>query len=178
MKKKLISFVFIITSFIIIFNVYNKIMFDINEQVKVNGYYQNNSSFKRDESCVLKIEKINLENLVIKAEDDYKNLDDGLVYYKHLIPNDKIVIFGHSGMGIGTYFNRLESLKKNDLAYLYIKDIIYVYVVYGTYLVDEENLFILKEEENSGKLLLVTCDKKDKRKRLVVELRLKSTKNP
>lgn len=178
MKKRIISFVFIVTSLFILIGALSYVSFRVNERIKVKGYYENNTKSNYKDNFVLKIDKINLEYLVTKSGKHYENLNDGLIFYESFNPKDKIIIFGHSGMGVGTYFNRLDELRKKDVAYLYIKDNVYVYEVYNTYLVNDNALAILKEEENSGKLLLVTCDKKDKRKRLVVELRLKSTKNP
>ena len=45
------------------------------------------------------------------------------------------------------------------------------------YDVKKEDIFILENEYNSYKLLLITCNKKIKNNRLVIELKLKSAKN-
>lgn len=135
--------------------------------------YSNNSSYNKLKNSLLEIPKIGLSCTLLKADDDFGNLDNGLVYYNQLNPQDKIIIFGHSGMGRGVYFNRLDVLKVGDVATLFIDGKSYAYLVEKTYLIDETEVDVLDDEENSGKLLLITCDKTEKRKRLVVALRLR-----
>ena len=79
-------------------------------------------------------------------------------------------------MGKGTYFNRLDELPVGDVAYLEYNNKIYKYSITRTYNISKKNTYILKKENYSKKLLLVTCVKNNKNKRLVVELVLKSDK--
>ncbi len=124
----------------------------------------------------LRIPKIELVSTVIKATDNFENLDYGLVYYKDFNPNNKIIIFGHSGMGKGTYFNRLDELMPGDASYLDYDEKTYEYNVMNTYKVSKKDVYLLENEYNSKKLLLITCVKGNKNKRLVVELFLKNIK--
>lgn len=126
---------------------------------------------------MIEIPKIKLSLYVSKANDDFSNLNDGLVYYKEFEPNNKVIIFGHSGMGSGTYFNRLDELIKEDLVYIKYNKSLYKYVVEKVYKVSKHDVYILNKEKNSKKLLLVTCVKLNKNKRLVVELGLKSVQS-
>ncbi len=125
---------------------------------------------------VIEIPKIKLSLNVSKANDDFSNLNDGLVYYQEFEPNNKIIIFGHSGMGNGTYFNRLDELIKEDLVYIKYDKKLYKYVVERVYKVSKYDVHILNKGKNSKKLLLVTCAKLNKNKRLVVELSQESIK--
>lgn len=173
MKKKIVTSILIIIYFSItlylIHDSFNS-SYNINSSYKVNvGNTYNNEKF-------LEIPSINLKKRLEKALDNFSNLDNDLVYYKYFSPQDKIIIFGHSGVGYGTYFNRLDELKKEDNVFLYNKNICYEYVVYDIYNVDETSVHILNEEENSKKLLLITCSKKYKNKRLVISLKLKNVK--
>lgn len=124
----------------------------------------------------LRIPKIELVSTVIKATNNFENLDYGLVYYKDFNPNNKIIIFGHSGMGKGTYFNRLDELMPGDTSYLDYDEKTYEYNVMNTYKVSKKDVYLLENEYNSKKLLLITCVKGNKNKRLVVELSLKNIK--
>ena len=152
--------------------VYNK----KNEIAKKIKYIENKDNkgklIKEDintYSNILEIDKINLYLNVIKASDDYSNLDNNLVYYKTFNVSNKIIIFGHSGLGYGSYFNRIDELKKGDLANIYVNSNCYNYHLYRKYYINEDETDILNEEINANKLLLITCKKHDNTKRLVLE---------
>ena len=134
---------------------------DFKNKVEVESYYNNNSSFNYKSNMIIDIPSINLKATVKLADNDFKNLDDGLVYYKYNDYKNKIIIFGHSGIGYGTYFNRLDELTFNDNVYLYKDKLKITYAVYN----DEKE-----------RLLLITCKPNDKNKRLVVNLSVKSVK--
>lgn len=119
---------------------------------------------------ILSIPKINLHQEIIKADDKFYNLNNSLVYYKYLNPNDRIIIFGHSGIGYGTYFNRIDELEIGDETYLYLKTGTFKYKVRKTYLISKYDVYILDGKPKNRDLLLITCYKKDKNKRFVVEL--------
>ena len=102
-------------------------------------------------------------------------MNKNLVYYKRNDFNDKMIIFGHSGLGYGAFFNRLDELNKNDEAYLYKDNDKAIYKVVDIYYVSYKDVYILNNDEE-GTLLLVTCKKNDKSLRLVVKLSLKSIK--
>jgi LPXTG-site transpeptidase (sortase) family protein len=169
MRKRLFSFIIIIIYFSL--SIY-LISFSC-EVKKVTSSYEVNNGYTHNEK-ILEVPKINLKLEVIKANDNFENLDNNLVYYNHFNPDDKIIIFGHSGVGFGTYFNRLDELNSNDKAYLIIDGNKYHYYVTKVYEVSKNATYILKNEYDSKKLLLVTCVKGDKNKRLVVELSLNS----
>lgn len=126
---------------------------------------------------VINIPKINLKLPVIKALNDFSNLDNNLVYYNEFNPLNKIIIFGHSGVGYGAFFNRIDELIVGDEISIYNKDKHYLYSVYDTKIVDKTSVFLLEEEINSKKLLLITCDKNNKNKRLIVYLLLNIIKS-
>ena len=169
MRKRLFSFIIIIIYFSL--SIY-LISFSC-EVKKVTSSYEVNNGHAYNEK-ILEIPKINLKLEVIKADEDFGNLNNNLVYYNYFNPDNKIIIFGHSGVGFGTYFNRLDELNINDIAYLIINGKKYYYYVNDVYEVSKNATYILKNEYDSKKLLLVTCVKGDKNKRLVVELSLNS----
>ncbi len=141
----------------------------------ITSYYNNDSSFNYKRDMIITIPKINLERVVEKATADFKNLDEGLVYYNHNNPMEKLVIFGHSGVGYGTYFNRLDELELGDKVHLYINKSKITYVVSKKYKVLETDTSILNNDEERS-LILVTCDKYNKKNRLIVKLMIKNIK--
>ncbi len=148
---------------------------DFKNKVEVESYYNNNSSFNYKSNMIIDIPSINLKATVKLADNDFKNLDDGLVYYKYNDYKNKIIIFGHSGIGYGTYFNRLDELTFNDNVYLYKDKLKITYAVDKIYDIKSTNIDILYNDEKE-RLLLITCKKNDKNKRLVVNLSVKSVK--
>lgn len=142
---------------------------------ELESMYKVNTGHLYEGRQMIEIPRINLFLNVEKADDNFQNLDESLVYYKYFNPNNKIIIFGHSGMGVGTYFNKLHELSSNDFVNLYLEDKVYKYIFNKSYTVSKNATYILENEENSKKLLLITCKRNDKNKRVVVELVLKSS---
>ena len=73
--------------------------------------------------------------------------------------------------------NRLDELNVGDIALIYNKDKCYHYGIYDIKKVDKSAVYLLNEEKNSKKLYLITCDKNDKNKRLVIQLVLNNIKS-
>ena len=149
----------------------------INETNKKEIKRFNNPKYKYEytDKIILEIPKINIKQIVDKADDNYSNLDKGLVYYKNDDYNKKIIIFGHSGIGYGVYFNRLDELDINDRVYLYKNNYKITYIVSDIFTIKEDEIGILNSEDKPV-LMLITCKKNDKKKRLVVKLSSKSVK--
>ncbi len=134
---------------------------------EVNTYLNNPSSYT-DDKFIIEIPKVNISNIVVRANKGFSNLKNNLVYYNNADPKNKIIIFGHSGMGSGTYFNRLDELKTGDNILLINNKSSFLYLIEDIYHVSENDVSILKEEKNKKKIVLVTCLKKEKDKRLVI----------
>ena len=146
----------------------------INRENKklVNEYYETKYNTINN-NMVINIPKINLEMIVRKADNEFKNLDKGLIYYKNNDYNKTIIILGHSGIGYGVYFNRINELDKEDIIYLCVNDRKITYKISQIYLIDKSEVGILNIK-NESVLLLITCYKYDKNKRLVVKSVVKS----
>lgn len=170
MKRKIINIILILLCFLVS-------IYFINTSYKtktIKTFYNKNYKYDNLNEIRLIIPKININLPVIKADSDFTNLDYNLVYYNNFNVNNKIIIFGHSGMGVGTFFNRLDELKKHDVVYLKSNNKTYLYVVLNFYNIDKRDTYILNEEENSNKLLLITCTRGKKNKRYIVDLIRKS----
>ena len=168
MRKKLLKILLAILFLILIKDVFMITISNYNNEKSVDAYFKNDTSFNYKSDFVIKIPKINLSSVIKKADDDFKSLDNSLVYYKYDNYKEKIIVFGHSGIGYGTYFNRLDELKVGDCFYLYKDKSKITYVVNKIYKISETKTDILKNDKKNV-LLLITCDKKSKNKRLVVE---------
>ena len=142
-----------------------------SNNIKTKFLNKNIKPTKMPNEKYISIPKINLYHEIIKADDKFNNLNNNIVYYKNLNIDEKIILFGHSGIGFGTYFNRIDELIIGDIMYLYLNNNTYKYTVINTYLISKYDVNIL--DNNDNKILLITCDKKNKNNRLVVELNLK-----
>lgn len=175
MKKKIFKFILILSIMILAKEIFTIILYKYDNIKEINSYYNNETSFNYKSNMILKIPSINLEMVVKKAAEDFNNLDKNLVYYKNNDYKKKIIIFGHSGMGVGTYFNKIDELENNNKAYIYIDKFKITYNFNKKYLISDTDINILNSDEDKT-LLLITCDKKNKDKRLVVKFTVDNSK--
>ena len=77
------------------------------------------------------------------------------------------ILASHSGSSPISYFKNLNKLKNNELVYVYYDNVKYTYIVNNQYLVDKGRVTI-KRNHSKRTLTLITCDKKDNSKQLVV----------
>ena len=141
----------------------------------VSSYFAGSPTFNYKSDMVLSIPSINLKNVVKKADNEFKLLDRYLVYYKNNNYKDGIVILGHSGMGYGTYLNRLDELDNKSDVYIYKDKLKLTYQFKEKMDVKETRTDILNSAK-TNELILITCKKSVKDERLVVKLVLKSAK--
>ena len=167
MRKSIFKIIIILSLVFIIKDIYSLINNELYNKEVINSYYNYNNH--RFNEIIIYIPSINLKRVVKKANNDFSNLNDNLVYYNNINYNKKIIIFGHSGMGYGTFFNRIDELKKNDTLYLYNDIYKITYKVDKKIIVNKEDISILKDED-SPILLLITCKKNDKNRRIVIKL--------
>lgn len=144
---------------------------EFENKKSISSYYKNETNFNYVSDMVISIPSIDLETIVKKADENFSNLDKNLVYYKNNDYNNTIIILGHSGVGYGTYFNRIDELSYSDSLYLYINNKKIEYKFDKKYEIKETDINILNSNYE-GTLLLITCKKNDNTKRLVVKLML------
>ncbi len=175
MKRKLLKIGLVILIILLVKEIILISISNNNIKESVKSYFRNDTSFNYKSDFIIKIPKIKLESVIKKADLDFKNLDDSLVYYKYDDYKDKIIVFGHSGIGYGVYFNRLDELETGDYIYLYKDKLKITYKVNKKYNIPDTDISIL-ENDSKEVLLLVTCDKYNKKERLVVKLDVNSVK--
>ncbi len=176
MKKNVFKIILLILLCLLIKDLIINILIIYENKKEVESYYNNDTSFNYKSNLVLNIPSIDLDLVVKKADEDFGNLDRNLVYYQRNNFHDKIIIFGHSGLGYATFFNRLDELEESDEVYLYKDKKKGVYQVTDIYYVSYKDVYIL-DNDKSDTLILITCKKNDNSYRLVVELSLKNIKN-
>lgn len=175
MKKILVSLILFVSVFLITKDMVFMLLLNSSNDKMVKAYFNNNSSFNYNGDMVLSIPSINLETVVKKADNEFKLLDRYLVYYKNNNYKAGIVILGHSGMGYGTYFNRLDELDNKSNVYIYKDKLKLTYQFKEKMDVKETQINILTSAK-ANELILITCKKSVKDERLVVKLVLKSAK--
>ncbi|GAB4219913.1 MAG: hypothetical protein Fur009_8160 [Candidatus Microgenomates bacterium] len=130
----------------------------------------------------LSIPKLNINNakVVVGGEDLNKSL-------VHFLPENlpgefgNVVIFGHSTLpqlynvkDYKTIFTFLPSLEKGDIIRIKINDIEYEYVVYDMFIVNPDQVEVLKQQKDGAYLTLITCVPPGTYlKRLVVKAKLR-----
>lgn len=138
---------------------YNKICIYLNsnnEQVMIHNIVNNNIPTINE--YVIQIPKININKIFYPIKDSRNNIDQGL----QLIDDDPIIIAGHSGNSIISYFTKLQYLNIGNLIKIYM-DKPYNYYIYKKSIINKTNQMRFKKNHH---LYLITCYKN---KRLVIE---------
>ncbi len=130
----------------------------------------------------LSIPKLNINDakVVVGGED----LNKSLVHYlPETLPGEygNVVIFGHSTLpqlynvkDYKTIFTFLPSLEKGDIIKIKIQDVEYEYSVYDMFIVNPDQVEVLKQQKDGSYLTLITCVPPGTYlKRLVVKAKLR-----
>ncbi len=123
----------------------------------------------KNEDIILKIESININNKIeISSINKYVN---GIVmFYEYGRPDNKFntIIGAHSGYGDNAYFNNLSLIKENDIIEITYYGDTYTYQTNSVYKVNENDVSILKNEEENL-LILITCNIENIKERIIVK---------
>lgn len=175
MKKSVYKILTLISILLVSVELFNITYYKYKGKKDIVSYYSNETNYNYKNAMVIYIPSINLNSVVKKADSNFKNLNKNLVYYNNNNYEEKIIILGHSGMGFGIFFNRIDEIKDNDEAKIYIGNKEIIYSFYKKYSVPSSFIEVLKNDEKRT-LLLITCDKNDKNRRLIVKFILKEHK--
>lgn len=141
----------------------------ITKNLSVNEYY-------------LSIPKLNINDakVIVGGEDLSKSL---VHFIPETMPGDygNVVIFGHSTLpqfynvkDYKTIFTFLPSMEKGDVIKIKVGDFEYEYIVYDMFVVNPEDVWVLKQEKDAPYLTLITCVPPGTfLKRLIVKAKLK-----
>lgn len=117
----------------------------------------------------LTIDKIRLEKEIFPLADKRNDIDYNIELLYINKDQSQYIIVGHSGNGEAAYFNDIDQLSKGDVAKIEFEGNKQNFVY-------DKRYKIVKGESNSlkinkeAKLILISCDKKEKDKFLVIEL--------
>ena len=145
-------------SLILIFIIicYQKIIPSYNE-------YNYQTKINNKDSYLLEINKIDLKvyfslNTTLNTGLEVHNISK--------YDNNPLIISGHSGYGKNVYFNDLDKLNINDLIIInHNQDKKYYLINDIKYVLKHQNIII---SNDNSYLYLITCDKYDKQKQLVI----------
>ena len=175
MKKNIAKIIMVIIILVVTKDIFIVIANRYENKNIISSYFNNSSDYNIN-IMIIEIPQINLKRRVVKANDDFSNLNNEIVYYRNNDYHKTIILFGHSGMGYGTFFNRLDELDKNDVCYLLINKEKFVYYLSKISVIDEHDVGIL-DSNTDGCLLLITCLKNNNQKRLVLQFEQKVAKS-
>jgi len=126
----------------------------------------------------LEIPKINLKKgfVDINSRDNVVNKNITIISGSKYpnIANGNLIIAGHSGTGIHSYFKNLYKMSINDSAYVYYKNVKYNYKIVKIYEQPKNGTISIYRDYNKSTLTLVTCTKDNKKSQTVYIAELQS----
>jgi len=96
------------------------------------------------------------KNITIISGSKYPNIDKG-----------NLIIAGHSGTGVHSYFKNLYKLSTNDTAVIYYKNVKYTYKIVKIYQQPKNGSIAIYRNYNKTTLTLITCTKDNKKSQTV-----------
>ena len=187
-RKKNINLILSIIGFILInISLYLTIYFyyDYKKNNTLIKEYFNTTTISKDSQIkktnnsflgILEIPLINLKQGFYDINNKNNNIKNGIqVLNNSKMPNDSnniLVLASHSGNGIHSYFNKINTLNINDLLFLYYEGNKYIYQINDIVKIPKDGHLTISYTNNS-QLILTTCDKDDKTKQLVIKSQLK-----
>lgn len=176
MKRKLLRILIVLGWIVLFLIIVIPTIKRINNKIELDVYITTSSTNRYYSKPLLYIPNIGLKQIIEPSKPGFSNLDNTIIYYKNIDPNKGIVLFGHSGAGYGTFFNRIDELKIKDNAYLLYEDKVYEYEFLSKKEITKYDTYVLNNINNVNKMYLVTCIKNNSNNRLLVELVLKDAK--
>lgn len=120
----------------------------------------------------IEIDKLNLNRNIYEKDSVLNNIDKNIIILKESdLPNKEkslVLIGAHSGYGEIAYFNNLDKLINGDVVKLIYKNKIYKYKVINKYLDDKKDGISINYNVLKRRLILYTCNPRDKNNFLIV----------
>lgn len=126
------------------------------------------------EIATLEIDKLNLKKKIYAKDNKMNTINKGIEALYLIMPDQKrslIALVGHSGFGFNTPFDKLDKLKLDDQAKIIYKNKAYHYQLKEKFLKSKKKIISFKKEDDAL-LYLITCDKKEKDKFLILKFKL------
>lgn len=148
---------------------FNKSVVYENES-KIHNFYDTTNNYKY--FGILKIKKINLENILYLKSDIQNNVNRNV--YVVSDNADFIVLAAHSGDSAIAYFKNLDKLKIGDTCELILNNKKREYILFNKQEILKNGKANIKKY-NYPIAVLITCSKVDKTKQEVYYFRLKNS---
>ena len=136
--------------------------FYIKEEQKVDKVDKTTSEkVKYDYIAVLKIPKINLEKGLVAKNSKYNNINYGVEILKESdspdVINGNVILAAHSGTANISYFRNLDKINVGDEASIIYNGKTYNYKFVKIYDIEKTGKAVIKRDNNTSTLTLVTC---------------------
>ena len=116
---------------------------------------------KYDYIAVLKIPKINLEKGLVAKDSKYNNINYGVEILKESdspdVVNGNVILAAHSGTANISYFRNLDKINVGDEASIIYNGKTYNYKFVKIYDIEKTGKAVIKRDNNTSTLTLVTC---------------------
>ena len=181
-KKKIIRIsLIILISTIIYLSIYSFSLYYDNkkEQKLINEYFNttiNDTSYPKVNNDnyigILEIPVINLRKGFYNIDNKNNNVNKNIQVLKSSSMPDQenslLAIAAHSGNGRKSFFKNLYKLSINDEIIIYYNNNEYYYKINNIYEENKDGTIEINKD-NYSKLVLTTCDQKDKTKQIIIE---------
>lgn len=111
--------------------------------------------------AVLKIPKINLEKGLVAKDSKYNNINYGVEILKESdspdVINGNVILAAHSGTANISYFRNLDKINVGDEASIIYNGKTYYYKFVKIYDIEKTGKAVIKRDNNTSTLTLVTC---------------------
>lgn len=132
---------------------------------------QSRDVLKKEKFPSLVIDKISFKENIFPIGDKRNHIDRNIELLYADKERNNYIIVGHSGSGSTAYFKNLNKLVNGDIVSIRAKAILN-YQVINKYLMPKALKNTISFREKTGNLQLITCDRLEKDKFLVIELSL------
>ena len=120
---------------------------------------------------VLEIPKLNLKNGFYDLNSKYNNVDYNVtVINGSTFPTEEknnLILAAHSGDCSYCYFDKLYKLSLGDEAYIYYKNVKYIYKIVDIYEVEKDGTVAIHRDYSKNCLTLITCTRNSNTKQTV-----------
>lgn len=120
---------------------------------------------------ILEIKKINLKK-PIYLNDSLNKVENNVMILPNSdlpnIENGNLNLAAHSGSSIVAYFDKLDQLIKGDIINITYQNKTYDYSITQIFTIDKSPNVTYYKIKDFTTLMLITCDKTDKNKRLLI----------
>lgn len=139
-----------------------------------NDYYKvvTNENDYYNYIALLEIPKIKLKKGLVDEESKFNDINYNIkIIRSSTMPNVKngnLILAAHSGNSKISYFKNLDKLIKDDIVKVYYRGNMYTYKTTNIYEVLKTGAVEIIRDKNKTTLTLITCDKRDHNKQIVI----------